>query len=545
MKHPSVAMTGAADILLAPITPHTAIHQASQAMTGAEAIVQTLRDAGVDVWFTNPGTTELHFMSALDRTPGVRSVLGLFEGVVTGAADGYARMAGKPAATLLHLGPGFANGIANLHNARRAASPIVNVIGDHAAYHLPHDAPLTSDIESLASPVSGWLRRVTGAASAAADAAEAVDAARMPPGAVATLIVPADLAWAEVDGPVAVPGEPRQSPVSPDRVRASRNALTEPGPNLLLLGGSALGEEGLESAERIAAATGCDLLAQTSNARVERGLGRAAVERVPYAVDAAVARLASYRRVVLAGARDPVAFFAYPGKPSLLLPPEAATIVLGWPDEDVVGGLAWLADELDAPPVRRMADPPPLPDPPSGPLTRESIGAALARVLPENAIVADESITTGRQFFAATHMAPPHTWLQLTGGAIGLGLPMATGAAVACPDRKVLALQADGSAMYTLQALWTQAREGLDVTNLILANRSYAILKGEMAAAEGLSAGRRALDMMELDRPALDWVSLARGMGVEGERVMDSAALVTALERGLATPGPYLVEAVF
>jgi acetolactate synthase-1/2/3 large subunit len=514
-------------------------------MNGAEAIVHTLLAGDIQVCFANPGTSEMHFVVALDRIEGMRCVLGLFEGVVTGAADGYARMAGKPAATLLHLGPGLGNGLANLHNARRAASPIVNIVGEHATHHVAHDAPLTSDIEGIARPVSGWVRRVESASSAAADTADAIRASRTPPGQVATLILPADAAWEPASGPHPVPAPPRRPEVTDEAVRAAATALRGDAPALLMLGNAALGEEGLAHAGRIAAATGCGLIAQMSNARVERGAGRVAIERVPYPVDQALSRLGRFRRAILAGAREPVAFFAYPEKPSRLLPPDCEVLPLALPGEDIVGALARLADELGAAGHPAPLEPPARPAAPRGSLTPETIAAAVGHVLPENAIVTDESVSTGRGFFAQTRGTPPHSWLQVTGGAIGLGLPLATGAAIACPDRPVLSLEADGSAMYTLQALWTQAREGLDVTTLILANQSYAILKGEMASVGARNPGRRALDMLTLDRPTLGWVDLARGMGVPGERVEDAEALTEALSRGLANPGPYLVEAVF
>jgi acetolactate synthase I/II/III large subunit len=514
-------------------------------MNGAEAIVHTLLAGGVEVCFANPGTSEMHFVVALDRIEGMRCVLGLFEGVVTGAADGYARMAGKPAATLLHLGPGLGNGLANLHNARRAASPIVNIVGEHATYHLAHDAPLTSDIEGIARPVSGWVRRVGSARSAASDTAEAITASRMPPGQIATLILPADAAWEPAEGATVVEAPPARPEVADEAVRAAAIALRGQVPALLVLGGAALGEAGLAHAGRIAAATGCGLIAQMSNARLERGAGRVAIDRVPYPVDQAVARLGRFRRAILAGAHEPVAFFAYPDKPSRLLPPDCEVLPLALPGDDVVDALARLADELGAAGHAAPLEPRAPPQAPRGSLTPESIAAAVGHVLPENAIVTDESVSTGRGFFAQTRSAAPHSWLQVTGGAIGLGLPLAVGAAIACPDRPVLSLEADGSAMYTLQALWTQAREGLDVTTLILANQSYAILKGEMANVGARNPGRRALDMLTLDRPTLDWVALAQGMGVRGERVEDAQSLTTALGRGLATPGPYLVEAVF
>jgi len=515
-------------------------------MNGAEAIVHTLLAGGVDVCFANPGTSEMHFVVALDRIEGMRCVLGLFEGVVTGAADGYARMAGRPAATLLHLGPGLGNGLANLHNARRANTPMVNIVGDHATYHRAFDAPLTSDIEAIAGPVSGRVKSVASAENAAQDTADAIVAARTPPGRIATLVLPADAAWGEADqAQVRVPAPPERPAVADEAVGAAREALDGGAPALLILGGPALSEEGLAHAGRIAAATGCGLIAQMSNARVERGAGRVAIDRVPYPVDQATARLAPFRRAILIGARAPVAFFAYPDKPSRLLPEGCEVIQLARPEDDVTGALARLAEEIGASSYAAPVEPPERSAMPRGPLTPESIAAAVAHVLPENAIVADESVSTGRGFFNHTRGAVPHTWLQVTGGSIGLGLPMATGAALACPERKVLSLEADGSAMYTLQALWTQAREGLDVTTLILANQSYAILKGEMAGVGARNPGRKALDMLTLDRPTLDWVDLARGMGVDGERVEDAESLAHALGRGIATPGPYLVEAVF
>jgi acetolactate synthase I/II/III large subunit len=514
-------------------------------MTGAECIVETLERAGIDVWFANPGTTELHFISALARARGVRSVLGLFEGVVTGAADGYGRMAEKPAVTLLHLGPGFANGIANLHNARRAGTPVINVIGDHPDHHLPYDSPLTSDIESLARPVSGWVRRVTDVERAARDTADAIAAATGPARAVATLIVPADVAWSKTDRTTKLPPRVHPPPPSSAAIASARQALKNGSPTLLLLGGDALKEAGLAHAGRIAAATGCDLLAQTSNARVERGWGRTPVERLPFGVDQAIARLQGYRQVILAGAREPVAFFAYPGKPSALLDGGVEVLNLAGSGENIPAALAWLAEELGAAEsLPTLARPQPA-DAPTGRLTRELIGRTIAHALPEGAIVADESITTGRQFFPLTHAAAPHTWLQLTGGAIGAGMPLATGAAIACPDRKVLNLQADGSGMYTLQSLWTQAREALDVTTIVLSNRSYAILKAELASAQSIEVGDRSHDLVELDRPELDWVSLARGMGVPGERAETAEELLAGLERGFGSEGPYLIEAIF
>jgi acetolactate synthase I/II/III large subunit len=514
-------------------------------MNGAESLVHTLVAGGVDVCFANPGTSEMHFVAALDRVDGMRCVLGLFEGVVTGAADGFARMSEKPAATLLHLGPGLANGLANIHNANKASSPMVNIVGDHATYHRKYDAPLTSDIEGLARPSSHWVKTSPDAKSIAADAAAAVAAARTLPGQIATLILPADTAWNEGTGPAPVPPPAGPKPVSREAITAAAQALRSGEPCLILLSGRALRQDGLELAGKIAAKSGARLMAQGSNARTQRGRGRVFVERVPYVVDQAARVLAGLKHIVLVGAKMPVAFFAYPNKPSLLAPADAEGHLLARLDEDMIGALGALAEEVDAlrTPAPVTNEPPP--EKANGQITPEALGASLGALLPENAIVVDEAVTTGRGFFAPTRAAAPHEWLSNMGGSIGLGMPLATGAAVACPDRKVITLEGDGSAMYTLQALWTQAREGLDVTTLLFSNRSYQILKGELANVGAGNPGRKALDMLDLDHPDIDFVSLAKGMGVPGARVADMAEFNHRLAEGIATPGPYLVEVVF
>jgi acetolactate synthase I/II/III large subunit len=514
-------------------------------MNGAESLVRTLVNAGVEVCFTNPGTSEMHFVAALDRVPGMRCVLGLFEGVVTGAADGYARMQDRPASTLLHLGPGLGNGLANLHNARKAQTPIVNIVGDHATYHVEYDAPLTADVEGIAWPVSAWVRTSRDARSVAADGADAVAAAWTRPGQVATLILPANTAWEESDGPAAMAPIPAPPQVDEARIKAVAEILRRGEPTVILAAGRMLRAEGLALGGAIASASGARLLAQMSNARLERGAGRVCVDRVPYPVDQALAMLKGVKHMVLVGAKAPVAFFAYPDKPSLLWPEDCAVHTLAEAHEDGMHALAWLAEELsvsarDA--LLQPLAPPPLPG--DGPLDIDSIACAVGALLPENAIVADEAIGSGRGMHPYTLGAQPHDWLQICGGAIGLGLPMATGAAVACPDRKVIGLQADGSAMYTLQALWTQAREGLDVTTVLFANRAYASLKHELFNVGARNPGRKALDMLEIGRPDLDFVSLARGMGVEAGRATTNAEFIRELRAGLASEGPYLIEAV-
>ena len=513
-------------------------------MNGAESLVETLAGAGVEVCFANPGTSEMHLVEALDRVGGVRCVLGLFEGVATGAADGYARMADRPASTLLHLGPGFANGLANVHNARRANSPMVNIVGDHATYHKQYDAPLTSDIEGAARPFSDWVLTSADSRAVARDGAAAVAAAIAPPGRVATLILPADVSWNEADGPAPLPPVEGHAPVAPEAISDVARALRSGEPAVLFMGGHALREPGLTLAGRIAARSGARLLAQTLNARVERGAGRVSVDFLPYPVDAALATLADARHLVLVGARAPVAFFAYPDKPSALSPPQCEIHTLATPGEDIVGALEALVEELGAPrnaPVQAREEHPP---PSGGEITPEAVAAAVGTLLPEGAIVVDEALSAAAAFISRTRGAASHDYLQVTGGAIGIGLPLATGAAVACPDRKVVCLQADGSAMYTLQALWTQAREGLDVTTVLLNNRSYAILKRELASVGADEPGRSALDMMELDRPMLDWLGLARSMGVEAGRAKTMEELERQLAAGLRSEGPYLIDLV-
>ena len=511
-------------------------------MNGAESLVHTLLACGVDTCFSNPGTSEMHFVAALDRIPGMRCVLGLFEGVVTGAADGYARMQDRPAATLLHCGPGLANGLANLHNARRARSPIVNLVGDQATHHRPLDAPLTADTEGFARGVSTWVRTASHAGGVGADCAAAVQAARSAPGGTATLILPSDTCWDDggiVGAPLPVPAWPT---ASPEAIQAAARILRSGEPTLLLLSGPALRAGPLAAAAGILAATGARMLAQTSNARIERGAGRTPIARVPYPVDQAVEALAGVRHLILVGAVPPVGFFAYPGKPGRMYPADCQVHVLARPEQDGPDALRRLAEALGAPPAAPPASPP-RPDLPRGAVSSEAVAQALAALLPEGAVVVDESITAGRAFYPDTHGAAPHDWLQLTGGAIGGGIPMATGAAVGAPGRRVVTLQADGSAMYTLQGLWTQARERLDVTTVILSNRKYAILMGEYRNV-GANPGRTAMDMMDLGNPDLDWVALARGMGVDGARVATMEGFTDVFAQANARPGPFVVELV-
>ncbi len=516
-------------------------------MNGAHALIRTLVEAGVDVCFANPGTSEMHFVAALDDVPAMRAVLTLFEGVATGAADGYGRMAGRPAATLLHLGPGLANGIANLHNARRARTPLVNIVGDHATHHKRLDAPLESDIDALASAVSGWLRRSLTTSDLAADAADAVAAARSAPGCVATVVLPADVSWGEGARPAAPQRHRAPAPVRPAVVREVATALTGQGPRVLFLGGNALTERGLLAAARVAAATGARLLCETFPARLPRGAGLPVVRPLAYPPEPALAELAGTRHLVLAGAREPVAFFAYPDLPGRFVPQGCEVHLLAEPGQDATEALCALADDLAGdlageaiPEVSQDRRP----DPPAGPLTTRTLAEALGALLPRDAIVVDEALTSGVHLAAATAGCPRHDWLTLTGGAIGQGLPVATGAAVACPDRPVISIQADGSAMYTITALWTQAREQLDVTTVICDNGAYAILDGELERVGAARDGLRARRLLDLTGPALDFVALATGMGVPARRADTADELVDQLRWALAEPGPHLIQAV-
>jgi acetolactate synthase-1/2/3 large subunit len=517
-------------------------------MNGAESLVRTLIAGGVDTCFTNPGTSEIHIVEALDRLPEMRCVLGLFEGVVTGAADGYARMAEKPACTLLHLGPGLANGLANLHNARRAQVPIVNLVGQHTPDHLRYDTPLTSDIEGIARPFSKWLRTSLSSGNISRDVLEAITAARTAPGQIATLIVPADVAWSKLSlsesaGVAPVPSLP-QTPLPASGNIARAVAMLRSGlRSAILLDGNALYGKGLATAGQIAASTGAKLLAPYPITRLERGAGIPAVERVQYVLEQAVEQLKEFRQLILVGTRAPVAYFASPGKSAVLTSEECDIHTLANPGEDYVGALEALADEVSLRGKSSAAEKNlGRPEAPTGVITLQGLASAVGALLPENCIVVDESMTSGRGMMAATRGAPPHEWLGNTGGSIGIALPLAVGAAVACPDRPVLCLSADGSSMYTLQALWTMAREGLNVTTVVFANRDYAVLKREFSYLGVGAPGKRALDMFEIGRPDLNWVSLAKGMGVPGTRVSSLDGFAKALRAGFESGGPNLIE---
>jgi acetolactate synthase I/II/III large subunit len=516
-------------------------------MNGAECLMRTLVGSGVDLCLMNPGTSEMQFVAALDRVPGMRAVPCLFEGVCAGAADGYARMARRPAATLLHLGPGLGNALANLHNARKAGSPVVNVVGEHATRHLECDAPLSADIEGFARPVSGWVRTVRRAADVGTDAAAAVVAARTAPGQVATLIVPADFSW-DPAGPVGaeVPA-PRRAVPSGASVDAAARALRSGERVALLLSGSALLRGGLEAAGRIQAATGAEVFASRYGARIECGGAGFQARRLAYFPEPAEEMLAGLQRIVLVETRPPVSFFGYPGRRSYLAPEDCGFLELAGEADDGVAALEMLAEACGcgAAVAREWRRPDAAPDVwLDAPLDAAGIGAVVAAYLPEGAVVSDEMVSSAEPVTERLAKAARHDLLPVTGGSIGQGLPVALGAALACPDRKVVALEADGSAMYTPQALWTMARERLDVTVVIFANRRYGILEIELRRTGALDTGAAAARVIDIGNPVLDWVQVARGLGVEASRAATVAEFAGQFGEAMATRGPRLIEAV-
>ncbi len=512
-------------------------------MKSAQRLLEYAAHEGVRVCFANPGTSEMHLVAALDTVPAIRPVLALFEGVATGAADGFGRMTQSPALTLLHLGPGLGNGLANLHNAYRARTPIVSLIGEHATYHLANNPPLASDIASLARPMSAWLKTAERPQALVALGAEAIAAAKK--SGPAALILPADVAWSDVEPDP--PARMREGAAAQSWTQHLDAAARSLGPGaLLFLGGRVLTAKACAAAQRVAAKTGALVLVETFPPRIERGAGRSALQRLPYLSEMAAGVLANVHTLVLAGASNPVAFFALPGRPTKLAPESAKVVPFASGVDDLEAALEALAEAVGAGAGAATAEAQPI-APPDGEARVDpaSFAQALAATLPEGAIVSDESNTLGLYCYEAAAAAAPHDWLTLTGGSIGQGLPVATGAALAWPDRRVIALEADGSALYTIQSLWTQAREGLNVTNVILNNGAYAILKLEMMRAGINAQTQAAADLFDLQRPSIDFTHIAAGFGVPGERVSTQREFVAALLRSFATPGPYLIEAMF
>ncbi|MEM7131291.1 MAG: acetolactate synthase large subunit [Chloroflexota bacterium] len=513
-------------------------------MNGAQSLIQTLVNGRVDVCFTNPGTSEMHFVAAVDKVEGMRTVLCLFEGVCSGAADGYSRMTGRPASTLLHLGPGLGNALANVHNTRRAHVPLINIVGEHARHHLEHNAPLTTDIEAIAWPVSDWVRTIGDPMTVAEDAADAIAAAQQPPGQVATLILPGDCAWNESSAPAPGPAVSRPPAVEDTQIRQIADVLRRGEPCVLLMAGPGLLESSLHSAGRIADVTGARLFSDRPIQRWQRGAGRVPIQRIPYPVKDAVAALDGTTHMILVGTVPPVAFFGYPNTPSLLAPDSCQFHTLATLEEDIPAALAMLADELTAPPEPSTLSKLNRPDLPTGELIPDKIWATIAALMPEEAILTNEAITSAAGYDRYMDGGPPHDMLTLNGGSIGEGLPLTLGASIACPDRKVINAQADGSAMYTVQTLWSLAREKCDTVTVLFNNRAYRILQGEMLKVEADGGGSKSQAMLDLGNPVIDWVHIAQGMGVNAWRATTAEEFNTQFAAAVQTPGPHLIDAV-
>ena len=507
-------------------------------MNGADQLISSLLAGGVDTVFANPGTSEMHFVAGLDRHPDIRGILCLFEGVATGAADGFARVTGRPAATLLHLGPGLGNGWANLHNARRAHVPLINIVGDHATYHAHFDAPLQSDVVGLAHTVSARGENPTSAAAIAEAVSRAIATATGRPGAIATIILPADASWGEIEALRAASTPPRVAArVDESELSRARRLLREPG-TCVFLGGEALSAPGLAAAQKLASG-GVRVMSETFPTRQAGGASRFTPERLIYLSEFAQAQLATVSTLIVVGGRAPVGFFAYPDVASELLPAGCDVMVLADETHDVVAVLDDLADgyqgsELETSPLVV----------PTGDLTTLSMAQAVASTLPADAIIADESNTGGIHLYGQLAHSAPHDLLTLTGGSIGFGLPVALGAAVGGGGRRVVALESDGSMMYTPQALWSMAREGCDVTVVGLSNRSYGILNLERQRVGAVEGGSTSQRMLDLDNPALQLAEVARGMGVPARTVHSADELVVALRESYETAGPTFIEAM-
>jgi acetolactate synthase-1/2/3 large subunit len=514
-------------------------------MNGAESLLGTLVDSGIEVCFTNPGTSEMHFVAALDEVEGIRCVLCLFEGVLTGAAAGYASMARKPASTLLHLGPGLGNALANIHNAKKGNLPMVNIVGDHATYHLEYDAPLTSDIEGIAGTVSHWVHSSRSPEDIGLDAAEAVRQAGR--GQVATLILPADVSWGDnPNGCAAGASLPPADIVSDSKIDEAVSLLRSGKPCMIMMGGREIeAAQGL-MLSRIGKASGARICVETFPARVARGAGTAVIDKLPYLTEMAVDHIKEIENLILIGAKPPVSFFAYPDLPSAIAPDGCNEFVLATVNEDIDQVLEALLEKLDAGDVEPDVHPLTLPEIPTGDLDVMACGNSIAHFLPENAVVIDEGITASIGCFPLTTTAQPHDWLSLTGGAIGWGLPAGVGAALAVPDRKVICLEGDGSAMYTISALWSMARENLDITVIIFNNRKYSILELEFArtGARGGTPGAKAASTLAVGTPDMDFVAIATGMGVDATRATTAEEFNEQFEAAMQSTGPCLIDAM-
>jgi acetolactate synthase-1/2/3 large subunit len=511
---------------------------------GAKALIKTLSDSGIDTCFTNPGTSEMHFVAALDGSD-MRAVLCLFEGVATGAADGYARLANKPAATLLHLGCGLGNGLANLHNARKARVPMVNIVGDHAGYHKQYDAPLESDIETIARNVSSWIRTCPSTEQIGADAAEAVEVAYKAPQQISTLILPADVSWGE--GAIASKADlsPTIDSAPAELIRQISDVLLTRGKKTaILLGRRVLLEEGLVAAAKISEKTGAKLFCEVFPTRLQRGAGLPFVERIAYLAELAAVQLKGYEHLIIIDTKAPVSFFAYPGKESYLVPDRCKVHHLVSDDQDALVSLQAIVDTVDARDVKPTLQPANRPALPAGKLNAAKVCQAVGALMPENVIISDEAQTSGLKLSTYTAGCPRHDVLTLTGGAIGQGLPVAIGAAIAGNDQPVIALVGDGSVMYTIQSLWTLMNENLDVTVIVLNNRSYAILNIELERVGAKGDGPKAKSQLDLSKTPIDFVAMAKGMGMPAKKATTAEEFNDALAAAIREPGPHLIDAI-
>jgi acetolactate synthase-1/2/3 large subunit len=436
------------------------------------------------------------------------------------------------------------NALANIHNAKKGHVPVVNIVGDHATYHLQYDAPLTADIEAIAGAVSHWVHTSTGPGEIARDAAEAVRQAGH--NRVATLMLPADVSWgdnpngAEAAVDIAPPLE-----VPASRIDTAVASLTSGKKCMLMIGGREVDLQRGLLLSRIGKACGARVSTDTFPTRQARGAGSAVLERLPYLAELAIDHIKDLDHLILIGAAAPVSFFAYPDVPSQIAPPQCEEYQLAGPHDDIDQVLQSLVERLDAAGIEPEVHPLTLPELPAGKLDVHTASQAIAHLLPEDAVVVDESNTSGLALAPATSTARSHDCLNLTGGSIGWGLPAAVGAAIACPTRKVVCLEGDGSAMYTIQALWTMARENLDVTVVIFNNRKYSILELEFSrtGARGGTPGPKAASTLRIDGPDLDFVALARGMGVQADRATTAEDFNTLFAAAMAAPGPRLIDA--
>lgn len=514
-------------------------------MNGATALIQTLSNIGIDICFANPGTSEMHIVEALDKSELIRSVLCLHEGVCTGSADGYGRMLGRPATTLLHLGVGISNGLSNLHNARRAFTPVLNIVGDHSVQHAHLDSPLTSDVVATAKPFSKWVKKVDDSGALAHQAVAAVTAActRSPgsEGNVSTLIVPSNVAWGEADCALSPVIQPQVMQVDEQRIKIIAEVVDAN--TVFLLGGDALQAQGLRQVSAICNATGARFYCTTFPARIDFGTNLPQVSRLPYLPEQAKAFMDGVQKLILVGVDEPVTFFdyAYRGTPPKLVAQGTQVLRFSCQYEDSVTALSALADYMGASEISEFSRP--HPPRPSGKLSPRIINEAVAALLPENSIVSVE--TGGSTSYEVLQGIVPGSWLSLTGGSLGQSAPVSVGAALACPDRPVITLLGDGCCMYTNQCFWTQARENLNITTLIYNNSSYNILEVEYKRLGINHVGAKAKSMFNITNPSINWVSLANSMGVPGVRVETAEDLCAVLETSLKVSGPRLIDCCF